>query len=80
MAKKLAIILTYVALLIVGPDHAAAQWRPWCLHEPGLTTTCIYHTYEQCFAARVGPTTYCQANPNYGAGPTGTRSTRERLR
>jgi len=80
MAKKLAIILTYVAVLTVGPDHAAAQYRPWCLYEPGLAITCIYYTYEQCYAARVGPTTYCQANPYSGGGSTGARPTRERHR
>jgi hypothetical protein len=80
MAKKLAIISTYLAVLIVGPDHAVAQWRPWCLHEPGLATTCIYYTFEQCFAARVGSTTYCGPNPNYAGATTGGRTTRERPR
>ena len=81
MAKKLAIILaSFVVPLTVGTDRAAAQWRPWCLYEPGLATTCIYYTFEQCSAARVGSTTYCGLNPNQGGASTGTRTPRERSR
>jgi|RhiMethySRZTD1v2_1073278.scaffolds.fasta_scaffold1081420_2 uncharacterized protein DUF3551 len=80
MARKLAITLASLAALTVGPDPAAAQSRPWCLHEPGLATTCIYYTFEQCSAARVGSTTYCALNPNQGDASTGTRTYRERSR
>jgi len=81
MTEKLAIVLTCLAVLAVGSDRAAAQWRAWCLHEPGLVTTCIYYTFEQCYAARVGSTTYCSRNPDSGGGAAArTRTTRERLR
>ena len=80
MIKNLAIALAYFAALTIGADRAAAQWRPWCLIEPGLATTCIYYTFEQCLASRVGSTTYCGLNPNYGDTPTGIPTTRERRR
>jgi hypothetical protein len=80
MIKNLAIVPAYFAALTVGADRAAAQWRPWCLYEPGLATTCIYYSFEQCLASRVGSTTYCGLNPNYGGTPTGIPTTRERRR
>jgi Protein of unknown function (DUF3551) len=70
MIKRLAIVLTCFAALTIGADRAGAQWRPWCLIEPGLATTCIYYTFEQCMASRVGSTTYCGQNANYGDAPT----------
>jgi hypothetical protein len=81
MIKNLAIILAYFAALTIGADRAAAQWRPWCLIEPGLATTCIYYTFEQCLVSRVGSTTYCGPNPNYGSTSTEMpTTTRERRR
>ena len=71
MIKNLAIAWAFLGALTFGADRAAAQWRPWCLSEPGLTTTCIYYTFEQCLAARVGSTSSCGLNPNYGDRPTG---------
>ena len=80
MIKGLAIALTCFAALTIGADHARAQWRPWCLIEPGLVTTCIYYTFEQCLASRVGSTTYCGLNPNHGETSTRFPTTRERPR
>ena len=80
MIKNLAIAWAFLVALTFGADRAAAQWRPWCLSEPGLTTTCIYYTFEQCLAARVGSTSSCGLNPNYGDRPTGVSTTRERRR
>jgi hypothetical protein len=72
MIRKPAIVLGYMAALTVGADPAAAQERAWCLITPGLTTTCIYYTFEQCLASRVGSSTYCGQNPGYGGSPLGT--------
>jgi uncharacterized protein DUF3551 len=80
MIKTLAIAMTFLATLLIDPHRAVAQWRPWCLHEPGLATTCIYYTFEQCMAARVGSTTYCASNPNSGGASTDQPATRERRR
>ncbi len=76
MIKVLAIVLAGLGALAVGAEHAAAQNRQWCLIEPGLATTCIYYTFEQCLAARVGNSTYCGRNPYFESAPTG----RERRR
>jgi Protein of unknown function (DUF3551) len=71
MIKNVAIVLAYLALSL-GADRAAAQTRLWCLIMPGLATNCIYYTFEQCQAARIGSSTYCGQNPYPGDVPTGT--------
>jgi hypothetical protein len=80
MIRTLAFAAAGLAALVMGGGGAAAQYRPWCLYEPGLATTCIYYTFEQCLAARVGSTTYCAANPNYGGAPGAIPATRDRRR
>jgi Protein of unknown function (DUF3551) len=80
MIKHLAIVSAYLAALCLGADHAAAQNRPWCLIMPGLATNCIYYTFEQCLAGRIGSSTYCGQNPYPGDVPTGTTATKARRR
>ncbi len=79
MIKRVAIVLAYLAALTVGADRAAAQERAWCLIMPGLATNCIYYTLEQCLASRIGSSTYCGQNPNYGGTPSNLPA-RERRR
>jgi Protein of unknown function (DUF3551) len=78
--KALAIVLTYLGALAVGAENAAAQNRPWCLIQPGLATTCIYYTFEQCLASRVGTTNSCARNPYPEGAPTGIPTIKERRR
>ena len=80
MIRKPAIVMGYLAALTVGADPAAAQERAWCLITPGLATTCIYYTFEQCLASRVGSSTYCGQNPGYAGSPSGIPTPRERRR
>ena len=80
MIRKPAIVLGYLAALTGGADPASAQERAWCLITPGLTTTCIYYTFEQCLASRVGSSTYCGQNPSHAGSSSGIPSSRERRR
>jgi Protein of unknown function (DUF3551) len=79
MVKHLAMGLAYLTLLFLSADRAVAQYRPWCLITPGLTVTCIYYTFEQCLASRIGSSTYCAQNPDAGE-PAGTSTTKGRRR
>jgi hypothetical protein len=80
MVERYALVLVSFAALALGADRAVAQTRPWCLIQPGLATTCIYYTFDQCLAARVGSSNHCGRNPDHEDGRTGKPATRERRR